>query len=554
MSTSLSAGESTEALTDPPPSSGTLSPTLRLENLLKKCKDTLDTHLANQSDLSINDYFPLAPIENEGSDFRSASREYRNISWKDINQELLIRGLPSISIPLEVEDGRLIPGPNFQDVGFIITKLLQEISEQKSQLSVNEETFTKMTYNMEQHNHEVIQLQELLTTKDKIIGQLNDRCSLLDANCNQLKSELNSPHLREIEDILEEGKLSKEGLINAQQRVKRLECELMTLKSNQFDVVMHETNPFLQPGLHSRTFDKEDNYQMADSGEIKIDNSNELLQQIGSFIRLLCNEVGVDTIAELYTSIRSIKESKQNAESMAIPVFEECVQLMNNSSLPPKLRPQSYDKITLNGFVELVKVWVEEMCGIRHLQNVIRQLSSYAVETCYSGKERYFLLDSTDYSDEWSIIEMSEFIQSVFLNSTNEKLLSFDVLKGLFTHFANLFKVHEPVNILTLMSDIQRRFEEMENVLRACKIAIGLKENSSNSSLTKSIQNMSLKDNNDNLPISTFDHLELLERVKFYEQFFFHFEWIIAKLFKLLSIDKLSEVIPKIELLTQSKN
>ena len=266
---------------------------------------------------------------------------------------------------------------------------------------------------------------------------------------------------------------------------------------------------------------------------------------------MLCSEVEVDTIAELYTSIRSIRESKHNSESVVLPVFEQCVQLMNNSALPLKLRPQSYERITLQGFVELVRLWVDEMCGVKHLQDVVQQISCFAIETCSFGKETYFPFNSAEISsDEWSILEMSEFLQAIFLSSTDGKLLSFDVLKGLFSHFAKLFKVHEPVNMLTLMSDLQRRFEEMENVLRVCKIAIGLKETSSNSSLIQSLQNVSETSHRDSiLPISTFDHVELLQRVKFYEQFFFHFEWIITKIFNILSIDKLSQIIPKIELL-----
>ena len=264
---------------------------------------------------------------------------------------------------------------------------------------------------------------------------------------------------------------------------------------------------------------------------------------------MLCNEVGVDTIAELYTSIRSIKESKQISESAVLPVFEECVQIMNSSALPLKLKPQSYERITLHGFVELVRIWAGEMCGLKDLQDVVQQISCFALETCNFGKEIYLPFNSAEVSpDEWSILEMSEFLQTIFLTSTNEKLLSFDVLRGLFNHFARLFKVHEPLNMLTLMSDIQRRFEEMENVLRVCKIAIGLKENSPNSSLIQSLQNLSERPHKDTiLPISTFDHVELLQRVKFYEQFFFHFEWIITKIFNILNIEKLSQIIPRIE-------
>ena len=258
--------------------------------------------------------------------------------------------------------------------------------------------------------------------------------------------------------------------------------------------------------------------------------------------------MGVDTIAELYTAIRNINETKQEAESVVMPVLEECVHLMNNPSLPPKLRPESYERITLKGFVELMRVWVEEMSGISCLQEVVQQLTSYTKETCHSGK-----LDCSENAyDEWSIFEISKFIHTIFLTSRNDKLLSIDILQGLFAHFSNLFKVREPVNMLTLMSDIQCRFEEMENVLRASKTAIGLKENSSNSSLINSLQNLSLSSTDPIIPISTYDQVELMERVKFYQKFFFHFEWIISKLFKLLSIDKLSDVIPTVEHLTHS--
>ena len=260
--------------------------------------------------------------------------------------------------------------------------------------------------------------------------------------------------------------------------------------------------------------------------------------------------MGVGTIAELYTAIRNINETKQGAESVVMPVLEECVQLMNDPSLPPKLRPESYERVTLKGFVELVRVWVEEMSGIVCLQEVMKQLTSYAKEACHSGRE--LRLDSSeDSSDEWSIFTISKMLHSTFLTSRNDKSLATHVLQGLFSHFSNLFKVREPVNMLTLMSDIQCRFEEMENVLRACKTAIGLKENSSNTSLINSLQNLSLTSTDSVVPISTYDHVELMERVKFYQQFFFHFEWIISKLFKLLNIDKLSDVIPTVEHLTQ---
>ena len=93
-------------LTDIAQETGTLSPTLRIENLLQKCKDTLDTHLATQHtvqlDSSMNEYYPLTPIESKGSECKSDSNgDNRNLetqSWQEINQELLVRGLPTISI------------------------------------------------------------------------------------------------------------------------------------------------------------------------------------------------------------------------------------------------------------------------------------------------------------------------------------------------------------------------------------------------------------------------------------------------------------------------
>ena len=97
-----------------------LSPTLRIENLLQKCKDTLDTHLASQQiqlDTSVNEYFPLTPIESKGSEYKSdSSGENRNLdapSWQEINQELLVRGLPTLSlsptnIPGTVDTGILL--------------------------------------------------------------------------------------------------------------------------------------------------------------------------------------------------------------------------------------------------------------------------------------------------------------------------------------------------------------------------------------------------------------------------------------------------------------
>lgn len=85
----LSEGGNSETLTDPPLQDDTLSPTLRLENLLKKCKDTLGTHLATQQ----AGYYPLIPVEIDS--------HTGVLSWEDVNQELLIRGLPLISLPVE---------------------------------------------------------------------------------------------------------------------------------------------------------------------------------------------------------------------------------------------------------------------------------------------------------------------------------------------------------------------------------------------------------------------------------------------------------------------
>ena len=108
---------------------------------------------------------------------------------------------------------------------------------------------------------------------------------MMSKSCKQMKVELDSPHLKEIEDILEEGKLSKEAMKSAQQRVKKLECELMELKNIQYG--SNGTNPFLQPDVFSQTFDKEGTFlfptdtQQAFSADGS-DNSNQLLRQIGN--------------------------------------------------------------------------------------------------------------------------------------------------------------------------------------------------------------------------------------------------------------------------------
>ena len=274
---------------------------------------------------------------------------------------------------------------------------------------------------------------------------------------------------------------------------------------------------------------------------------------LGSFIKLLCDELSVDTIAELYLAIRSMNESKQESESVIIPVFEECVQIMNNPSLPHRFRPQSYERVTLKGFVELIEIWTDELASVSILQEVLKQLTSFAKESCVQqGSDCLALwnLPQAKESEEWNIREMAEFIKLMFLTPGSEKLLSLEVLQGLFSHFSKLFKIHEPINMLTLMNDFQTRLEEMDNVLRVCKVAIGLKENASNSALTNSIESVGISGNTHILPVSAYDQVELLERVKFYENFFFHFEWIISKLFKLLSVKKLSEIIPRIEVLT----
>ena len=178
-----------------------------------------------------------------------------------------------------------------ENIEFVLAQLLQENREQKLLLYTDKERSTGLEYCVTAQKEEIRQLQELLATKDKIIVQLNDRCVMFSANCDQLKGELISPHLREIETILEESKLSKESLLLAQQRVKKLECQLIDLKSTQF-----ETNPFLQSDVLSGTFDKEALYQLSDrqsphtSGietstpskeEDRNENYNEIIQQIG---------------------------------------------------------------------------------------------------------------------------------------------------------------------------------------------------------------------------------------------------------------------------------
>ena len=279
---------------DTPLQDGTLSPTLRLENLLKKCKDTLGTHLATQQAFQQDEYFPLVPVESDSS--------VDILSWEDVNQELLSRGLPLISIHIEeggtyvhrqfylrlilyLLDNCTIPGSTLRNINLIITQLLQENREQKTKLYSQTESCKSLEFCSNRQKQEITQLRELLSTKDRIIGQLNERCSMMSESCKQMKAELDSPHLKEIEDIIEEGKLSKEAMVSAQQRVKKLECELMELKSSQYG-----TNPFLQPDVFSQTFDKEGTFLLpADTqrtfladNKVGSDYSNQLLRQIGN--------------------------------------------------------------------------------------------------------------------------------------------------------------------------------------------------------------------------------------------------------------------------------
>ena len=312
-----------------------ISPTLRIENLLQKCKDTLDTHLASQQillDASLTEYFPLTPIESKGSECQSDSNgengNFQTDSWQEINQELLVRGLPTISLsPADphVTEGRYdythsfilrytlfkritvfhiklflgsypIHSPCMANIELVVAQLLQETREQRTLLYTEKETSTELEYCVKAQQGEIYQLQELLATKDKIIVQLNERCVMFGERCDQLR-ELSTPHLGEIETILEESKLSKEGLLVAQQRVKRLECELIDIKSSQFESAgLVETNPFLQPDVLSRTFDRDALLQLSDRQtphrstlethapsreDARNENSNELIQQIG---------------------------------------------------------------------------------------------------------------------------------------------------------------------------------------------------------------------------------------------------------------------------------
>lgn len=182
-------------------------------------------------------------------------------------------------------DNCTIPGSTVQN---IISQLLEENREQKAELNSQTESVKSLEFSANKQKQEIKQLHELLSTKDRIIGQLNERCSMMSESCKQMKVELDSSRLKEIDDVLEEGKLSKEAMINAQQRVRKLECELMELRSSHF-----ESNPFLQPDVFSQTFDKEGTFLMPTNTQQTCsangsDNSNQLLHQIGntSYYRL----------------------------------------------------------------------------------------------------------------------------------------------------------------------------------------------------------------------------------------------------------------------------
>ncbi|KAH9523865.1 hypothetical protein Btru_047268 [Bulinus truncatus] len=281
------------------------------------------------------------------------------------------------------------------------------------------------------------------------------------------------------------------------------------------------------------------------------------LDQCQHYLRQVCSELDIDNLNNLVAVVKELKEEGQNSNRF----YDYCKELADiveglndgcHRSRSTRL-VRSPDNFLCDSnmryYLEVIKNWRKDISGLGDLQEALNHLFDKVVPWMRAR------MDS-----DHSVDEMTELIERVThadkheANKSLVEQVSRCTLENIVSHFQTLFDVPRISGIFPRMNEIYRTLGESKNVMNTLKSLLGLDLETHASGLVDAVGKLCHMHNSTTAKqlkklLQTDDLHGVIRRLEEHSNFFPAFHSIMHKLFDILGVDRMDEIIPSVRAL-----
>ncbi|KAK3105874.1 hypothetical protein FSP39_007585 [Pinctada imbricata] len=374
------------------------------------------------------------------------------------------------------------------------------------------------------------------------VGMSSNMKSLIKSYEKQLKKA--GERIKTLEDDVELTKLN----MGSRPEVKDYRVAQLRIKKLEKLLALHSISV---PGEVAKI----DPYKMKRKYSTKLEDLDYLpLDLCRHYLRDISKELDVDDIEQAMESLKKITEELDTAQRYE--QFCRCVKDLcgdegdvKGRSLSPSRKKSSLTEKSLQNTVAKLQGWKEDQDSLQELQISVNKLAQRVapwLKIHLSGEatlERIIgAVDKLVYDD------------GIVKEKDGKEHPSRTVLENIVKHFQTLFDVPNVSGVFPRMNDIYTKLGEVHNVLNTLRHILGLEPDAKSSEIIEGVgslcQTHSTTTSSQLRALLQTEDLEgVIRRLEEHNDFFPAFKEIMAKLFEILDLQRMDQVIPAVRAL-----
>ncbi|XP_055997499.1 centrosomal protein of 70 kDa-like isoform X2 [Ostrea edulis] len=368
-------------------------------------------------------------------------------------------------------------------------------------------------------------MKSLVRTYEKQLGKAHDRIKQLENDRELNKLDVGSrPQLQDYRV--------------AQQRIKKLEKLL---------AVHNISIPGEKPNKDPYRLKKKYSTKLEDLDYLPLDFCRQHLRDI-------CTETDVEDLEQIIPLLQ--KQNEYLETSQRYEQFCRCVQDMchdeeehHGISLSPSRKKAVLTEKSLQRTVAKLQCWKQDQDGLQELQISMNKLGERVAPWL-----KIRLSGDPSMAQIITAVDKIVYDDGIIREKDGKEHPSRTVLENIIQHFQTLFDVPSVSGVFPRMNDIYTKLGEVHNVLNTLRNLLGLYPDAKSSEIVDAVGHLCHSHQNTTAKqlkslLQTEDLEGVIRRLEEHSDFFPAFQEIVRKLFEILDIQRMDQIIPAVRAL-----
>ncbi|KAK7482061.1 hypothetical protein BaRGS_00026645 [Batillaria attramentaria] len=264
------------------------------------------------------------------------------------------------------------------------------------------------------------------------------------------------------------------------------------------------------------------------------------------FLRDICAELGVVDVERVVPEIRGLSDRLEASRK-----YENRMEDPSRAGRRHQFsRPDSaLSEASAQHSLGVIENWRRDINQLQALQEALNRLLE---QLC--PRARIHLTSNHTVADMTEIIERLADEETTVVTKGGYEHISRSTLEGIVEHFQTLFDISTVSGVLPRMNEIYRRLGEAQNVQNTLRNLLGLAEDASSSSVVDAVGRLCQAHNSTTSRqlqqlFETDDLGSVIRRLDEHTQFFPAFKEIMCKLFEILGVERMDQIVPAVRAL-----